>query len=75
MGMVEPRLIIRKRPRAEYEIGTYTEDGAIVARVSVRDERRPDGRTDMRTEEEKEEEALQRAKRLVKALQETLAGS
>lgn len=72
--MAEPKLIIRKRPRAEYEIGTYTEDGAIVAHVSVRDESRPDGRTDMRTEGEKEEEALQRARRLVKALQATLAG-
>jgi hypothetical protein len=71
--MSEPRLIIKKHPRAEYEIGTFTDDGAIVARVSVRDEMRPDGRTDRRTEEEKEEEALERARRLVKALQETLA--
>jgi hypothetical protein len=73
--MPEPRLIIKKRPRAEYEIGTFTDDGAIVARVSVWDESRPDGRTDLRTEDEKEEEALERAKRLVVALQETLAGS
>jgi hypothetical protein len=66
--MAEPRLIVKKRPRGEYEIGTYTEDGAIVARVSVRDEAGPD----RRTEEEKEAEALQRAKRLVKVLQEAL---
>jgi hypothetical protein len=67
--MPEPRLIIKKRPRAEYEIGTFTDDGAIVARVSVRDDAWPDTRTD----EEKEEEALERARRLVKALQETLS--
>lgn len=70
--MAEPRLIIKKRPRGEYEIGTYTDDGAIVARVSVRDELRPDSRTDPRTEEEKEDEAMAQAKRLVKALQAVL---
>ncbi len=69
--MSEPRLIIKKRPRAEYEIGTFTDDGAIVVRVSVRDDKWPDTRTD----QEKEEEALERAKRLVKALQETLTES
>ena len=67
--MPEPRLIIKKRPRAEYEIGTFTDDGAIVVRVSVRDDKWPDTRTD----EEKEDEALERARRLVKALQETLS--
>ena len=67
--MPEPRLIIKKRPRAEYEIGTFTDDGAIVVRVSVREDKWPDRRTD----EEKEEEALERARRLVKALQETLS--
>jgi len=66
--MAEPRLIIKKRPRGEYEIGTYTDDGAIVARVSVREVAWPD----TRTEEEKEAEALQRAKRLVRVLQEAL---
>ena len=66
--MSESRLIIKKRPRAEYEIGTFTDDGAIVARVSVRDDKWPDTRTDR----EKEEEALERARRLVKALQEAL---
>jgi hypothetical protein len=69
--MSEPRLIIKKRPRAEYEIGTFTDDGAIVARVSVRDDKWPDTRTD----EEKEEEALERARRLVRALQEALTES
>ena len=66
--MSEPRLIIKKHPRGEYEIGTFTDDGAIVARVSVRDERMPDTRTD----HEKETDALERARRLVRALQDTL---
>jgi hypothetical protein len=69
--MTEPRLIIKKRPRAEYEIGTFTDDGAIVARVSVREDKWPDTRTD----EEKEEEALERARRLVKALLDALTES
>jgi hypothetical protein len=66
--MSQPRLIIKKHPRGEYEIGTFTDDGAIVARVSVRDDRLPDTRTD----NEKEAEALERARRLVRALQDTL---
>ena len=69
--MAEPRLIIKKRPRGEYEIGTYTDDGAIVARVSVWNGRGPDNRTD----EEKEDAALEQARRLVKALEETLTGT
>ena len=67
--MTEPRLIIRKRPRGEYEIGTYTEDGAIVAHVSVREGRAPDSRAD----DEKEEAAVEQAKRLVEALEQALA--
>lgn len=67
--MSKPRLIIKKHPRGEYEIGTYTEDGAIVARVTVWDgkgiDKRPDG--------EKEEVALEQARRLVEALGLVLA--
>jgi hypothetical protein len=69
--MPDPKLIIKKRPRGEYEIGTFTEDGAIVAHVSVWD-----GRSlDTRTEEERQDAALAQTKRLLKALGETLAGS
>ena len=42
--MAPARLIIRKLPRGEYEIGTHTEDGAIVARVGVWDGRSIDQR-------------------------------
>jgi hypothetical protein len=69
--MPDPKLIIKKRPRGEYEIGTVTEDGAIVAQVSVWD-----GRSlDTRTEEERQDAALAQAKRLLKALEATLAQS
>jgi hypothetical protein len=69
--MPDPRLIIKKRPRGEYEIGTYTEDGAIVARLSVWDGRA----LDARTEDERQDAALAQAKRLLKALEHALAGA
>ena len=53
--MPQARLIIKKRPRGEYEIGTYTEDGSIVAHVSLRD----GGASDARTEAEREDAALE----------------
>ncbi|HEY7552974.1 MAG TPA: hypothetical protein VH913_26070, partial [Hyphomicrobiaceae bacterium] len=68
-SMTDPKLIIKKRPRGEYEIGTFTQDGAIVAHVSVWD-----GKSlDTRTEEERQDVALAQAKRLLKALEATLA--
>ncbi|MFZ1106591.1 MAG: hypothetical protein WAN86_27640 [Hyphomicrobiaceae bacterium] len=68
--MTDPKLIIKKRPRGEYEIGTFTNDGSIVAHVSVWD-----GRSlDTRTEEERQDAALVQARRLLKVLRETLAG-
>lgn len=67
--MPQPKLIIRKRPRGEYEIGTYTEDGSIVAHVSVRNGAAP-GRL---TEEEKENAALEQAARLLDALGRVLS--
>jgi len=67
--MPEPRLIIKKHPRGEYEIGTYTEDGAIDARVAVWDGRG----IDTRAEREKEQIALEHARRLVDALEQVLA--
>lgn len=67
--MAEPRLIIKKHPRGEYEIGTYTGDGAIVARVTVWNGKGPDQRTD----EERKDAALQQARRLVEALEQLLA--
>jgi hypothetical protein len=67
--MPDPRLIIKKRPRGEYEIGTFTDDGAIVARVVVWNGAKPD----VRTEDQRQDAALAQAKRLVKVLEETLA--
>jgi hypothetical protein len=68
--MTDSRLIIKKRPRGEYEIGTFTNDGAIVAHVSVWD-----GKSlETRTEEERQDAALAQARRLLKVLEETLAG-
>lgn len=66
--MAEPKLIVKKRPRGEYEIGTFTADGAIVARVVVWDGTAPD----RRAEDERESAALGRVKRLVKALEAAL---
>ncbi len=66
--MPDARLIIKKRPRGEYEIGTYTDDGAIVAHVSVWDGRAPD----QRSEEEREDAALAQTRRLLKALEQSL---
>jgi hypothetical protein len=71
--MTDPKLIIKKRPRGEYEIGTFTDDGAIVAHVSVWDGKSLDTRT--RTEEERQDAALAQARRLLKALEGTLAGA
>ena len=56
-------------PRGEYEIGTYTEDGSIVAHVAVSDGRTPDDRT----EDEREDAALDQVRRLIKALESALA--
>lgn len=69
--MPDPRLIIKKRPRGEYEIGTFTDDGAIVAHVSVWDGKA----IDQRSEEEREDAALAQARRLLKALEQSLASA
>lgn len=66
--MPDARLIIKKRPRGEYEIGTFTADGAIVARVTVWDGTAPDHRR----EDERQRIALEQAQRLVKVLEEAL---
>ena len=66
--MASARLIIRKLPRGEYEIGTHTEDGAIVARVGVWDGKS----TDQRSEEERQEIALEQVRRLIVALDDAL---
>ena len=68
--MPDARLIIKKRPRSEYEIGTFTEDGAIVARVVLWD----GTSLDQRTEEERRSIALEQARRLVKELEDALEG-
>ena len=69
--MATSRLIIRKLPRGEYEIGTQTADGSIVARVSVWDGKAPERRSD----EEKQDIALGQVERLVQALGEAIAQS
>jgi hypothetical protein len=66
--MSTPKLIVKKHPRGEYEIGTFTEDGAIVARVTIWDGRGIDTRPDA----EKEDIAIDQARRLLKALQQAL---
>lgn len=66
--MASARLIIRKLPRGEYEIGTHTEDGAIVARVAVWDGKG----IDHRSEEERQGLALEHVRRLVVALEDVL---
>jgi hypothetical protein len=67
--MTDPKLIIKKRPRGEYEIGTFTDDGAIVAHVSVWN-----GKSlDTRAEDERQDAALAQARRLLKALESALA--
>jgi hypothetical protein len=68
--MPEPKLIIKKLPRGEYEIGTYTQDGAIVARISLRDDKGTKPSVD-----DQEHEALERAKRLGLVLQQVLSRS
>jgi hypothetical protein len=66
--MAPARLIIKKLPRGEYEIGTHTQDGAIVARVSVWD-----GKSiDTRSEDERQDIALDQVRRLVVALEDSL---
>ena len=68
--MPQARLIIKKRPRGEYEIGTYTEDGSIVAHVSLRD----GGASDARTEAEREDAALEQVTRLRRSLRAGAGG-
>jgi len=61
--MSKAKLIVQKHARGEYEIGIQTEDGAIVARVSIWD----GTGIDRRSESEREEAALEKAARLAHA--------
>ena len=61
--MSEAKLILKKRARGEYEIGIQTEDGAVVARVCIRD----GTAIDRRSEDEREAAALEKAARLAHA--------
>ena len=61
--MPEAKLILQKHARGEYEIGVQTEDGAVVARVSIWD----GTGIDRRSENEREQAALEKAARLAKA--------
>ena len=61
--MPEAKLILQKHARGEYEIGVQTEDGAVVAGVSIWD----GTGIDRRSESEREQAALEKAARLAKA--------
>lgn len=61
--MSNPRVILKKHARGAYEIGIHTEDGAVVAHVSVWD----GAGMDRRSEGEREKAAFQKAERLAKA--------
>lgn len=61
--MAEAKLILQRHARGEYEIGIRTEDGAVVARVSIWD----GAGIDRRSESEREEAALEKAARLAQA--------
>jgi hypothetical protein len=61
--MSKAKLIVQKHARGEYDIGIQTEDGAIVARVSIWD----GTGIDRRSESEREGAALEKAARLAHA--------
>jgi hypothetical protein len=61
--MSSPSVILKKHARGEYEIGIHTDDGAVVARVSVWD----GVGIDRRSEAEREEAAFEKARRLAEA--------
>jgi hypothetical protein len=67
--MPKAKLIFQSHARGEYEIGIQTEDGAVVARVSIW------GGTglDQRSESEREEVALEKATRLAHAFSAAVA--
>jgi hypothetical protein len=61
--MSSPNVILRKHARGQYEIGIHTEDGAVVAHVSVWE----GGGIDRRNEGEREKAAFEKAERLAEA--------
>jgi hypothetical protein len=61
--MVSPSVILKKHARGEYEIGIQTDDGAVVARVSIW----YGTSIDRRSEGEREEAAMEKAGRLAEA--------
>jgi hypothetical protein len=66
--MAAAGLIIRKQARGVYEIGIRTDDGSVVAVVSVWD----GAARDERGEAEREVAALAKASRLARAFDEAL---
>ena len=61
--MSHPKLILKKHARGEYEIGIQTDDGAVVARVSIGD----GSSINERSEGEREKVALEKTARLAHA--------
>jgi hypothetical protein len=61
--MGSPGVILKKHARGEYEIGIQTDDGAVVARVSIWE----GTSVDRRSEGEREKAALEKAARLAEA--------
>jgi len=63
-GSMSPSsVILKKHARGEYEIGIQTDDGAVVARVSIWD----GTSIDRRSESEREKAAWEKAGRLAQA--------
>jgi hypothetical protein len=67
--MPKAKLILQKHARGEYEIGIQTEDGAVVARVSIWD----GSGIDTRSESEREQAAMEKAARLARAFSVAVA--
>jgi hypothetical protein len=67
--MPKAKLILQKHARGEYEIGIQTEDGAVVARVSIWD----GSGIDTRSETEREQAAMEKAARLAHAFRTAVA--
>jgi hypothetical protein len=67
--MPKASLVLEKHARGEYEIGIQTEDGAVVARVSIWD----GSGIDRRSESERERAAMEKAARLAHAFSAAVA--
>jgi len=67
--LILEKLILEKHARGAYEIGIQTEDGAVVAHVTIWD----GTSIDRRSESEREEAAMEKAVRLAHAFSAAIA--